>query len=75
MPVEAIITLILGALIIAAAALGLIRVIGHLRATAATLDALDGGVQVIVAQTSTVVPVVASVNASLAPVRSFADSI
>jgi hypothetical protein len=75
MPVEAIITLILGALIIAAAALGLIRVIGHLRATAKTLDALDGGVQVIVAQTSTVVPVVASVNASLAPVRSFADSI
>ena len=75
MPVEAIITLILGALIIAAAAIGLIRVIGHLSATAKTLDALDGGVQVIVAQTSTVVPVVASVTASLAPVRSFADSI
>lgn len=75
MPVEAIITLILGALIIAAAALGLIRVIAHLYAVAKTLDALDGGVKVIVAKTSTVAPVVASVNQSLAPVRSFAESI
>lgn len=75
MPVDAVITLILGALIIAAAALGLIRVIGHLRAVAATLDTLDGGVKVIVEQTSTVVPTVASVNKSLAPVRAFAESI
>lgn len=75
MPVEAIITLVVGALIIAAAALGLIRVILHLRAVSATLDALDGGVQVIVAKTATVDPVVKSVNASLAPVRSFAESI
>lgn len=75
MPVDAVITLILGALIIAAAALGLIRVIGHLSATSRTLGTLDGGVQVIVAQTSTVVPTVASVNASLAPVRAFAESI
>lgn len=75
MPVEAIITLVVGALIIAAAALGLIRVILHLRAVSATLDALDGGVQVIVAKTATVDPVVTSVNASLAPVRSFAESI
>jgi hypothetical protein len=75
MPVEAIITLVVGALIIAAAALGLIRVIGHLRAVSRTLDALDGGVQVIVAKTATVDPVVKSVNASLAPVRSFAESI
>ena len=75
MPVEAIITLVVGALIIAAAALGLIRVILHLRAVSATLDALNGGVQVIVAKTATVDPVVKSVNASLAPVRSFAESI
>lgn len=75
MPVDAVITLILGALIIAAAALGLIRVIGHLQATSKTLETLDGGVQVIVAQTSTVVPTVTSVNASLAPVRAFAESI
>lgn len=75
MPVDAVITLILGALIIGAAALGLMRVIGHLSATAKTLDALDGGVQVIVAKTSTVAPVVGSVNQSLAPVRAFAESI
>jgi hypothetical protein len=75
MPAEAIVTLILAALIIAAAALGLLRVIFHLRAVAKTLDALDGGVKVIVQQTSTVTPVVASVNSSLAPVRAFAESI
>jgi len=75
MPVEAVITLILGALIIAAAALGLLRVIFHLKATSGTLATLNGGVQVIVEQTSTVPPVVASVNQSLAPVRAFAESI
>lgn len=75
MPVEAIVTLVLAALIIAAAAVGLLRVIFHLRAVAQTLDVLDGGVKVIVQQTSTVTPVVASVNSSLAPVRAFAESI
>jgi hypothetical protein len=75
MPAVAIVTLVVGALIIAAAALGLVRIILHLRAVAKTLDALDGGVQVIVAKTSTVTPVVTSVNASLAPVAAFADSI
>jgi uncharacterized protein YoxC len=75
MPAEAIVTLVLAALIIAAAAVGLLRVIFHLRAVAKTLDVLDGGVKVIVQQTSTVTPVVASVNSSLAPVRAFAESI
>lgn len=75
MPGDAIFTLILGALIIGAAALGLIRVIGHLRATERTLITLEGGVQVIVAKTSTVEPVVESVNKSLAPVRAFAETI
>ena len=75
MPAEAIVTLVLAALIIAAAAVGLLRVIFHLRAVAKTLDVLDGGVKVIVQQTSTVTPVVASVNPSLAPVRAFAESI
>jgi len=75
MPTVAVVTLILATLIIAAAALGLWRVILHLRAVAKTLDALDGGVQVIVAKTATVKPVVTSVNASLKPVRDFAESI
>ncbi len=75
MPTVAVVTIILFTLIVAAAALGLIRVILHLRSVVKTLDALDGGVQVIVAQTSTVPSVVASVNDNLAPVRSFAESI
>ena len=75
MPTEAVFTLVLAGLIIAAAALGLIRVILHLQSVAKALDALDGGVQVIVAKTSTVKPVVTSVNASLKPVRDFAESI
>jgi hypothetical protein len=70
-----VVSLIIFTVIIAAAALGLIRVILHLRAVVKTLDALDGGVAVIVAQTSTVPSTVDSVNASLAPVRNFAESI
>lgn len=75
MPAAAVVTLVLAGLIIAAAALGLIRVIGHLRATLAALEALDGGVGVIVDKTSSVPDVVASVNASLRPVSDFAESI
>ena len=70
-----VVSLAIFTIIIAAAALGLIRVILHLRAVVKTLDALDGGVAVIVAQTSTVPSTVDSVNASLAPVRNFAESI
>jgi hypothetical protein len=75
MPTVAIVTLVVATLIIAAAALGLIRVILHLRAVVKTLDALDGGVGVIVAKTATVGQVVGSVNSSLAPVRAFTESI
>jgi uncharacterized protein YoxC len=70
-----VVSLIIFTVIIAAAALGLIRVILHLRSVVKTLDALEGGVQVIVAQTSTVTSTVDSVNANLAPVRNFAESI
>jgi hypothetical protein len=75
MPQQAVFTLILGTLIIAAAALGLSRVILHLRTVAKSLDALEGGVAVIVAKTATVPAVVNSVNANLKPVRDFAESI
>jgi hypothetical protein len=75
MRAAAAVTLVLGTLIIAAAAIGLIRVIGHLRAVVKTLDALDGGVQVIAARTATVPSVVPSVNSSLKPVRDFAETI
>ncbi len=75
MPAEAIVTLVIATLIIAAAALGLIRVIGHLMATLKTLRALTGGVDVVAEKTSTVPAVVSSVNASLKPVSDFAESI
>ncbi len=71
----AIITLVLAGLIIAAAALGLIRVIFHLRAVVKTLDTLIGGIDVIVDKTSAVPVVAPSVNENLAPVRDFAESI
>lgn len=75
MPAAAVVTLVLATLIIAAAALGLIRVIGHLMSTLETLRALTGGVEVVAEKTSSVPDVVASVNANLKPVSDFAESI
>ena len=75
MPAVAWVTIVLATLIIAAAALGLIRVIFHLRAVTATLDDVIGGVGVIAQRTSTVPDVLPSVNASLAPVRDFCEAI
>jgi len=75
MPVVAWVTIVITALIIAAAALGLIRVIFHLMAIRKTLGALVGGVQVVAAKTSTVPEVLPSVNASLKPVRDFCETI
>jgi hypothetical protein len=75
MPAVAIVTLVLAAVIIAAAALGLIRVIGHLVATARTLDGVIAGVGVVAERTSTVPTVLPSVNASLKPVRDFCEGI
>lgn len=75
MPAAAIVTLVLAGLIIAAAALGLIRVIGHLVAILTTLRNLTGGVQVVAQKTSTVPTVLPSVNANLKPVRDFCESI
>lgn len=75
MPAAAIVTLILATLIIAAAALGLIRVIGHLMATLKTLRALADGVEVVAEKTSGVPDVVSSVNSHLKPVSDFAESI
>lgn len=71
----AIVTLVIAGLIIAAAALGLIRVIFHLRAVTQTLDTLIGGIDVIVEKTDPVPVVVPSVNENLAPVRAFTEGI
>lgn len=75
MPAAAWATIIVAALIIAVAAVGLIRVIGHLIAIRRTLGGVVGGVQIVAARTATVPTVLPSVNASLKPVRDFCESI
>ena len=75
MPAAAIVTLVIAGLIIAAAALGLVRVIFHLAAILKTLRNLTGGVQLVAKKTSTVPTVLPSVNANLKPVRDFCESI
>jgi hypothetical protein len=65
----------LAGLIIAAAALGLFRVILHLVAVRRTLENLLAGVEVVAERTSTVPTVLPSVNESLRPVREFSDTI
>ena len=75
MPVVAWVTVIIAFLIIFFAAVGLFRVVMHLRTVDKTLEALTGGVGVIADKTSTVPSVVDSVNANLKPVRDFAEGI
>jgi len=75
MPVVAWVTVVLAVLIIAAAALGLMRVIGHLMAVTRTLDGVIGGVGVVAARTSTVPASVDAVNGYLKPVRDFCEGV
>lgn len=75
MPLVAWVTVVIAAVIIAVAALGLLRVIFHLRAATATLDSVIGGVGVIADRTATVPDVLPSVNDSLKPVRDFCEAI
>ncbi|MXW75155.1 MAG: hypothetical protein F4Y27_05550 [Acidimicrobiaceae bacterium] len=75
MPFVAWFTVVVAGLIITAAAIGLLRVLLHLKVVDSTLEQLTGGVQAVAEKTSTVPTVLPSVNANLAPVRDFADSI
>jgi len=75
MPAVAWVTLVITALIVLAAAIGLLRVIFHLVAVRKTLGSVIGGVQAVAVQTSTVPTVLPSVNANLKPVRDFCESI
>jgi hypothetical protein len=68
-------TVIIAGLIIATAALGLVRVILHLVAVKRTLGNLLGGVEIVADKTSTVPTVLPSVNESLRPVREFTDTV
>jgi len=75
MPAAAWVTLIIAALIIAITAVGLLRVILHLKHVRDTLVAVTGGVQVIAERTSTVPERLTSVNANLKPVRDFCETV
>jgi hypothetical protein len=75
MPAAAWATLIISALIIAITAVGLLRVIFHLRAIYATLRQVTGGVQAVAGLTSTVPDRLTAVNASLKPVRDFCETV
>jgi hypothetical protein len=75
MPAAAWATLIIAALIIGMTAVGLLRVIFHLRAVRATLITTTGGVQAVAELTSTVPARLTSVNASLKPVRDFCETV
>jgi hypothetical protein len=68
-------TIVVAVLIVGITAVGLMRVIFHLRATRATLGQVLGSVTVVAQQTTAVPAVVASVNTSLQPVRDFCESV
>ncbi|HEY9244793.1 MAG TPA: hypothetical protein VIP48_22575 [Streptosporangiaceae bacterium] len=75
MPAAAWFTIIVAAVIIAITAVGLLRVIFHLRAIRASLAGVTGGVQAVAELTSTVPDRLTSVNASLKPVRDFCETV
>ncbi|MDT7725730.1 MAG: hypothetical protein QOI21_2306 [Actinomycetota bacterium] len=75
MPVVAWTTLVIAALIIAVTAVGLLRVILHLKRIRETLGSVVGGVELVADRTSTVPAALASVNAHLKPVRDFCESV
>jgi hypothetical protein len=68
-------TLTASALIIGITAVGLVRVIFHLRAIQANLSATTGAVETVADLTSSVPDRLTSVNASLKPVREFCDTV
>lgn len=75
MPAVAVVTLVLVAVVIALVAVALLRVILHLQHVHATLAAVIGGVDAIADSTAPVPVVVDSVNAHLAPVRAWTETV
>lgn len=75
MPAVAWFTIVIALLIVAAAALGLFRILFHLKVIRQTLGTVVVGVTVVAHQTRTVPASVAAVNADLKPVRDFCESI
>ena len=75
MPAAAWMTIAVAGLIIVVTAVGLIRIVFHLRAIRGTLVTLTGGVQAVDQLTSTVPARLNSVNANLKPVRDFCETV
>jgi hypothetical protein len=75
MRAEARTTLAASTLIVGVTAVGLIRVIFHLRAIQGNLTATTGAALAVADLTSTVPDRLTSVNASLQPVREFCDTV
>jgi hypothetical protein len=75
MPAAAWMTIAVAGLIIAITAVGLIRIVFHLRAIRGTLVTLTGGVQAVDQLTSTVPARLTSVNANLKPVSDFCETV
>jgi hypothetical protein len=68
-------TIAVAGLIIVFIAVGLIRIVFHLRAIHGTLQAVTGGVRAVDQLTSTVPARLTSVNANLKPVRDFLETV
>lgn len=75
MPAAAWMTIAVAGLIIVITAVGLIRIVLHLRAIRATLAAVTGGVQLVDQLTAAVPARLTSVNANLKPVRDFCETV
>jgi hypothetical protein len=75
MPAAAWMTIAVAGLIIVFTAVGLLRIVFHLRAIRTTLAAVTGGVQVVDQLTATVPARLTSVNANLKPVRDFLEAV
>lgn len=75
MPAVAWVTVVISTLIIGVTAVGLLRIIWHLKTVRTTLRTLTGGVRVVADRTRTVPEALTSVNASLKPVRDFCESV
>lgn len=75
MPAVAWTTVVVAALILAVTAVGLLRVVLHLRHVHATLGSVLVAVRAVADRTRTVPVVVPSVNAHLAPVRAWTETV
>ena len=75
MPAPAYMTIVVALLVLALAALGLIRVIFHLRAVLRALRGTSAGVRAVAQLTAPVPERLTSVNAALKPVRDFAEGV